>query len=532
MTLKRQLSVFHILFASAVCAFLMVAVSQFVNPSKAHAATYNVAAGNDANAVDGQCRLVEAFEAITTQAVVNECPAGDGNDTINLPAGTITLTDDNSYAELGTGASLEINGQAGASIIDGDSTYAGFLIVGNITANQDPASFVIENVQFINIAGGNIGVIQTQTTNTRVQNIEISNSTTTSIPHLTVNPGSGVETLDLSVDIDNVYIHDSSSDNSAGIGIWSQGADNGGTVDNYSINADISNVTLTENAAAAGVSGIFFFGSSDGNNEVNATIRNSTLGGGNTDAVGVFSQATPANTGTADINVDIINSTIVGNEFPALGTASGIIAYADSPVGATATVDYTLQNSIIADNTAGGNLGNCGGIEAGFGTSAVTFTSNGNNLSDDNTCGTAQGSDQYNVATVDITSTLGPLQDNGGFAPTMALLAGSPALDAGATVGSVTTDQRGTARPQGSAYDIGAFELVASGPTPDPDSGGGGGGSGGGAGAGGATSSSSSQLANTGENKVMFAALAGLSIAAGLVIVARTALTRRSFFRK
>ena len=61
---------------------------------------------------------------------------------------------------------------------------------------------------------------------------------------------------------------------------------------------------------------------------------------------------------------------------------------------------------------------------------------------------------------------LGPLQDNGGPTFTHALLAGSPAIDARnpAAPGSggnacEATDQRGVARPQGAACDIGAFEL-------------------------------------------------------------------------
>jgi hypothetical protein len=41
---------------------------------------------------------------------------------------------------------------------------------------------------------------------------------------------------------------------------------------------------------------------------------------------------------------------------------------------------------------------------------------------------------------------------------TMALLPGSPAIDAGTPVAGVTTDQRGIPRPRGSAPDIGAFE--------------------------------------------------------------------------
>ena len=63
------------------------------------------------------------------------------------------------------------------------------------------------------------------------------------------------------------------------------------------------------------------------------------------------------------------------------------------------------------------------------------------------------------------------LQDNGGPTKTIALLYGSPAVDKGTT--TLATDQRGVARPQGSAPDIGALEavgLVAPTATPEPTS--------------------------------------------------------------
>lgn len=53
---------------------------------------------------------------------------------------------------------------------------------------------------------------------------------------------------------------------------------------------------------------------------------------------------------------------------------------------------------------------------------------------------------------------LGPLADNGGPTKTHALTFGSPAIDKGATIPTISCDQRGVARPQGSAFDIGAYE--------------------------------------------------------------------------
>jgi hypothetical protein len=57
---------------------------------------------------------------------------------------------------------------------------------------------------------------------------------------------------------------------------------------------------------------------------------------------------------------------------------------------------------------------------------------------------------------------IGPLQDNGGPVPTVALLAGSPALDAipGAGAGCPKSDERGVRRPQQRGCDIGAYENL------------------------------------------------------------------------
>ncbi len=125
----------------------------------------------------------------------------------------------------------------------------------------------------------------------------------------------------------------------------------------------------------------------------------------------------------------------------------------------------TAQNSIVAGNTVTSNplTANC----------STDFTSNGFNLvfGSTNACG-------FNAGTNDIVNTgdprLGALQNNGGTTETMALGAGSAAIDKGntATPGSGgvacgATDQRGTARPvdgdgvSGPRCDIGAHEAAS-----------------------------------------------------------------------
>jgi hypothetical protein len=78
----------------------------------------------------------------------------------------------------------------------------------------------------------------------------------------------------------------------------------------------------------------------------------------------------------------------------------------------------------------------------------------GHNLSSDASCVFT------NVGSLNNTDArLGLLANNGGPTLTMALLPGSPAIDAGDTAAAPPTDQRGQPRPVGLAADIGAYEY-------------------------------------------------------------------------
>jgi len=77
---------------------------------------------------DGDCSLREAVQAANTDTVVDACPAGSGDDTVNIPAGTYLLTltgsaeDGNATGDLDLAADLTLQG-AGApnTFIDGNS---------------------------------------------------------------------------------------------------------------------------------------------------------------------------------------------------------------------------------------------------------------------------------------------------------------------------------------------------------------------------------------------------------------------------
>jgi hypothetical protein len=136
----------------------------------------------------------------------------------------------------------------------------------------------------------------------------------------------------------------------------------------------------------------------------------------------------------------ITNSTIAGNT----GYFGGIW---------TSWASYTgtlkIRNTIVAGNASSDITGDI--VSQGHNLIGTTWFSNG--------VRTDLG-DRLNVNPL-----LGPLQDNGGPTPTMALLPGSPALDAGDNTNPPATDQRGLSRivdgnGDGTAtIDIGAYEL-------------------------------------------------------------------------
>ena len=139
----------------------------------------------------------------------------------------------------------------------------------------------------------------------------------------------------------------------------------------------------------------------------------------------------------------VADSTISGN---------GGVGIATDPAGSQ---PVTVTNSIVAGNAASDISGAvttavCDLIGNGDGSSGVSNGVNGS---------------QVGTAVQPIDPWLGPLQDNGGPTQTMALLPGSPAIDAGsdaiAQALGLSTDQRGPGFPRilGRAVDLGAFEA-------------------------------------------------------------------------
>jgi hypothetical protein len=226
----------------------------------------------------------------------------------------------------------------------------------------------------------------------------------------------------------------------------------GGGILNQGGTLNVTSSTFTGNQA-------YFSLAASGYGGAIATLMQGTPGTTNLTNVTIFNNLAHAGSGNglgggvytgAGATTTITNSTLAGNRAETLTPGQ-------TPAGGNVASDGTTQllDTIVADGQAGQGVANCGG----------TIASLGHNLDSRDECG-------FSATLGDLTNAnpgLGPLQDNGGPTDTHAIGATSPAFDAGGT-GCPTTDQRGVARPQGAACDIGAFELAVSPPDePLPD---------------------------------------------------------------
>jgi hypothetical protein len=195
------------------------------------------------------------------------------------------------------------------------------------------------------------------------------------------------------------------------------------------------------------------------------TIRNSTI------MANVARQSfggAIANYGT----MEITNSTFSGNSSGSSGLGGAILNGGIFNLAGA----LSINNSTLSGNTAGfggGGIFNASGSAVIFQNSIVannqggnclgTMTSTGYNLSSDDSCDFEGPGDLTNTDPL-----LGPLEFYGGLTRTMALLPGSPAIDAGNPNGCtdsqghpLKTDQRGMPRPDkedSGGCDMGAYE--------------------------------------------------------------------------
>jgi CSLREA domain-containing protein len=229
---------------------------------------------------------------------------------------------------------------------------------------------------------------------------------------VTLTAGNGVGEIEGSGGA--VYVDDDSTLVLNDSAITNSSAETGGAVYTRGVLA-LSRTTIAGNRTLLGNGGGIY---QEGFESTDMTLVSASTISGNSATVaggGIY-----ATGGT----VSIAQSTIAGN----VGAPGAGLYKAGSAAG--------LSNTIVS--APGGTA--CAGPASFTGT---------NNLATDASCQVATVADPL----------LGPLANNGGPTDTRALAATSPAVNAGS--GCATTDQRGIARPQGAACDIGAFEYVA-----------------------------------------------------------------------
>jgi hypothetical protein len=216
----------------------------------------------------------------------------------------------------------------------------------------------------------------------------------------------------------------------------------GGQFGYYSGSLNLTSCTVALNQTGAG-----------GNGGNGRTFQNSSpaLGGQGGNGGGVLNEG--------DIATVVTRNTLIGQNLANIGGAGGT------------NTDFEIVITPGQPPTQQVEIGNPGADGVGFDV-AGDFTSQGFNLIDtgDGSIGFANGvnADHVGSNANPIDPLLGPLQMNGGFTPTHALLPDSPAINQGDCFG-IHRDQRGHYRPYvfpsipiasgGDGSDIGAFEL-------------------------------------------------------------------------
>lgn len=327
--------------------------------------------------------------------------SGDGAALYNDLTGTLTLNN-STFISNGTNNYMAGWGRAGGIL-----NIGGKLTLTSCTFSDNNAGFG--------------GAIYNESSNQNSATLNISNSTFTH--NISTSNSSGGGAIQAGNGI--VNINNSSFTNNGSYG-------GGGAILHSYGNMSITNSTFANNISNGGSGGailsfsepdsIYFFV------PVSVNIVNSTFSGNSAffqgGAISLFGKAL------------IVNSTLSGNSAAQQGGAIFQISQQGTLT--------TLKNTIIANSPNGGN---CAG---------VAVTDGGNNLQfPGTTCGAT-------IPTAD--PLLQALQNNGGPTQTLALTAGSPAIDAGnnqvcAAPPLYNMDQRGAFRPAGTNCDIGAYEA-------------------------------------------------------------------------
>ena len=415
-------------------------------------------------------------------------PGGDGGGI--SATGTVTLTDvvvtgnRTGNGGAGGGGGGGWGGFGGGIFGGGTWTLTNVIISNNTTGNGDTGAS--------GGGGGRGGGIFFHGTSLTITNSTISGNTTGNGAAGTNGgasgggggDGAGIQMNNGTLTMTNVVVTGNNSGDAKSGGTGGVG---GGVMTMPGVNSTLTNVTVTNNTTGDGGGGTAGQGGRGAGvaNHGIMIIRSSTISAnmtGNAGASGGDSGGIGAGIFNGAV-LKLVNSTVSLNTTTGFNAPGGGIYQNGSAL--------TVINSTITGNTSVSHVGN--GIHQSLFVSGATviqnsivaqniggpdtsgnFSSQGHNLignADDATGFT--GSDLKGTTAAPLNAMLGTLANNGGPTETHALLAGSPALDAGDNAlavdtdnNALTTDQRGTGRIADSddagttaTVDIGAFEF-------------------------------------------------------------------------
>jgi hypothetical protein len=464
---------------------LVIAAALLLVPASASATLIQVTSTADSG---GDCTLRNAIIASNGIVSAGACPAGQASpvvDTIDLSgagAGPITLG--GPLPDIADDVNI-VGPGSGLLSVDGANAHQPFSIPSGKTVSI--SGLTISQGLCDDACGGKGGAINNNGTLTLTDVGVVDSSASDAGGVIAAAEGGGIEnnasgTLHLTLSTvtgNNVTASGASTQNGAsGGGIMNFGTL---TLDRSTVQDNDATGTGTIAASETNVSGggIDLAGPTT---LTRSTVSGNTVtagnGGTSNDAHG--GGIATFNAGSVALTLD--RTTVTGNTATASGTASsasggGINSQGSSLTvtsstisGNSAAVESNLllaaittqfKNTIVSNPLGGG--ANCSGADSG---------SLGFNIEDTDTCGFGQPSDQPSTDPLLDTT----LANNGGLTKTLALLSGSPAIEAGNTVGE-TTDQRGLLRPSDVAAvptkagsdgsDIGAFEVQGQ-PFPGP----------------------------------------------------------------
>ena len=440
-------------------------------PARASSTTITVNTTADELNTDGNCSLREAIRAANLDTAVDACLAGNGADTIILPFGSYTLTIVGADEDASSTGDLDITGNLTITGAGADST----IIDGNGLMLSDHVIQVFSGVK-VNVAGVTIrnGYSYYAFANPpSVSGGGVANSGALTLTNSTISgnyasgSGGGLSNSDGGT---LTLINSIVSGNSAGLGCG--GISNGGRL--TLINSTIStNNTATDggglcngtygvavvinSAIISNTTVVFGRGGGIFNSGGTLTLTNSTISGNSSrkDGGGIFNYGFSFSASTVTLSNVTLTNNAADNDSNGSGDGGGI--------GSNGVGTISIKNTILAQNvdeSPGTQYPECSGA----------LTSHGYNLIQTLPGCTITGTSTGNLT--DVTPFLGPLQNNGGPTLTHALLALSPAIDAGNPSGCtdnlgapIISDQRGLPRPvdgngDGNPIcDIGAYEV-------------------------------------------------------------------------